>query len=144
MTQTALMRVRHLVIADYRKLRSMTTASRKKVLRVDVYICTLSSTSALDGGGYSLYRRLGGPEGRSGRVRKFSTPTGFEPRTVQPVSSRYTDYAIRWRQLEWNNVYTKFIIIGNLVQHMKWNTHTPLSLSDSKAMSKAHIYPSYE
>ena len=38
---------------------------------------------------YLLYRRLGGPQGRSGQVRKISPPTGFDPRTVQPVGSRY-------------------------------------------------------
>ena len=43
---------------------------------------------------YPLYRRLGGPQGRSGRVRKISPPPGFDPRTVQPVASRNTDYAI--------------------------------------------------
>ena len=41
-----------------------------------------------------LYRRLGGPQGRSGRVRKISPPPEFDPRTVQPVASRYTDWAI--------------------------------------------------
>ena len=35
-----------------------------------------------------------GPQGRSGRVRKISAPRGFDPRTVQPVASRYTDWAI--------------------------------------------------
>ena len=40
---------------------------------------------------YSLYRRLGGPQGRSGRVRKISPPPGLDPRTVQPVASRYAD-----------------------------------------------------
>jgi hypothetical protein len=39
-----------------------------------------------------LYRRLGGPQGRSERLRKISPPPGFDPRTVQPVASRYTDY----------------------------------------------------
>ena len=43
---------------------------------------------------YPLYRRLGGLRGRSGRVRKISPPPGFDPRTVQPVASRYTDWAI--------------------------------------------------
>jgi hypothetical protein len=43
---------------------------------------------------YPLYRRLGGPQGRSGRVLKISPPPGFDPRTVQPVASRYTDYGI--------------------------------------------------
>ena len=75
---------------------------------VDVYICTLSLTSALYGGGwstprpsrfttgevtrYALYGRVGGPQGRSGRVRKNSPPPEFDPRTVQPVASRYIDY----------------------------------------------------
>jgi hypothetical protein len=27
-------------------------------------------------------------------LRKISPPSGFDPRTVQPVASRYTDYAI--------------------------------------------------
>ena len=43
---------------------------------------------------YPFYRRLGGPQGRSGRVKKISPPPGFDPRTVQPVASSYTDWAI--------------------------------------------------
>jgi len=42
-----------------------------------------------------LYRRLGGPQGRSGQVRNISPPPGFDPRTAQPVARRYTDYATR-------------------------------------------------
>ena len=72
-------------------------------------ICTLSLTSALDGVGWStqapaalppgktrypLYRRLDVPQGRSGRVRKISPPPWFDPWTVQPVTSRYTDWAV--------------------------------------------------
>ena len=52
------------------------------------YSCTPSLTSALDSGWvvnatpvketwYPLYRRLGGPQGRSGWVRKISPPTGI-------------------------------------------------------------------
>jgi len=44
---------------------------------------------------YPLYRRLGGPQGWSGQVWKISPPPGFDPRTAQPVASRYTDYATR-------------------------------------------------
>jgi len=46
---------------------------------------------------YPLYRRLDGPQGRSGQVRKISPlpPPGFDPWTVQPVASRYTDQATR-------------------------------------------------
>jgi hypothetical protein len=72
------------------------------------YSSALSITLALDGLGgqsqapadlppgktrYPLYRRLGGTQGRSGRVRKISPPTGFDPRPVQPVAIRYTDGA---------------------------------------------------
>ena len=76
--------------------------------REQMYSSTLSLTLALDGGGWSmprpghftheketqypLHRRLDGPQGRSGRVRTISRPPqGFDPRTVQPVASRYTD-----------------------------------------------------
>jgi len=36
---------------------------------------------------YSLYRRLHGPQGQSGRVLKISPPWGFHPRTVQPIAT---------------------------------------------------------
>jgi len=39
---------------------------------------------------YPLYRRLGGPQGRSGRAENL-VPTGIRSRTVQPLVSRYTD-----------------------------------------------------
>jgi hypothetical protein len=41
---------------------------------------------------HPLYRMRGGPQGRSERVRKNSPV--FDPRTVQPVVSCYTDCAI--------------------------------------------------
>ena len=41
---------------------------------------------------FLLYRTLGRPQGRSGRVRKISSPPGFDPRTVQLVVSGYTDW----------------------------------------------------
>ena len=74
------------------------------------YSSTLSLASALDGGGWStprigrfspckqtrypLYRRLGGSQAPSGRVRKISPSPGFDIRTVQTVASRCTDWAI--------------------------------------------------
>jgi hypothetical protein len=74
------------------------------------YSSTLSLTLALDEGGWSnprpyrftpgkearypLYRRLDGAQGRSGRLQEISPPPRFDPRTVQPVASHYTDYAI--------------------------------------------------
>ena len=78
---------------------------------VEVQLCSFLTT-ALEGGEgsasrpgrslppgktrYPLYRRLGGPLGRSGKVRKISPPPAFDPRTVYPVASRYTDYAIQF------------------------------------------------
>jgi hypothetical protein len=35
---------------------------------------------------YPLHRRLGGTQGRSGRLRNISPPPGFDPRNVQPVA----------------------------------------------------------
>jgi len=42
---------------------------------------------------YPLYKRLGGPQGRSRQVREISPPPVFDPRTVQAVASRYSDWA---------------------------------------------------
>ena len=75
-----------------------------------MYSSTLPSTSVLDVEGgqryapaafpppgktlYPVYRRLCGPQGRFGMVRKISPPTGVDPQTVQPVAGRYTDWAM--------------------------------------------------
>ena len=39
---------------------------------------------------YTLYRRLGGPQRLSRRAENLA-PLGFDPPTVQPVVSRYTN-----------------------------------------------------
>ena len=52
--------------------------------------CTLPSGKTR----YPLYGRLGGPQDRSGRAENLA-PQGFDRRTVQPVVSRYTDWATR-------------------------------------------------
>ena len=75
-------------------------------LEVKMYSSTLSLTSVLDGVGGQRHApaslppgktrypldRLDGFQGRFGRVRKISPPPGFDPRTVQPVAFRYTDF----------------------------------------------------
>jgi hypothetical protein len=43
---------------------------------------------------YLLYRRLGGPQGQFGWMWKILLPPGFDPQTIQPVASRYTDCTI--------------------------------------------------
>jgi hypothetical protein len=70
-----------------------------KVQKGKRYSYTFSFTSALDWVGgqhhapaalppgrtqYPLYRRLGGPQGRSGRAQKISPSPGFDSRTGKP------------------------------------------------------------
>jgi hypothetical protein len=43
---------------------------------------------------YPLYRRLGGPQSQSGRLRNISPTPAFDPPTFQSVASRYTDWNI--------------------------------------------------
>ena len=50
---------------------------------------------------YQFYRRLGGPQGRSGRAENL-VPTGIRFRTVKPVVNRYTDWATRPIQVVYN------------------------------------------
>jgi hypothetical protein len=55
---------------------------------------------------YALYRRLGGPQGRSGRVRKISPPTGI--RTQDRPARSESLYRLRYRGpfcLEGGSVY---------------------------------------
>jgi hypothetical protein len=79
---------------------------------------TLSPNSGLDGVGGQQYTpvaltrgkrpgrtRLAVPQGRSGRVRKILPTPRFDPRTVKPVASRYTDYTTPAHKLH-NYTYT--------------------------------------
>ena len=68
---------------------------------------------------YPLYSRLGGPQGRSGQVWKISPPPGFDPRTVQLVGSRYTNYAIPPTD---TNVITRLLLWG--CNKRKWGQRT--------------------
>jgi hypothetical protein len=57
----------------------------------------LHAPAALLPGEYPLDRRLGGPQSRSGRRGEYSGPyrdSNSDPSVVQPVASRYTEYAI--------------------------------------------------
>ena len=77
---------------------------------------------------YPLYRRLGRPQGRSERVRKISPPPGFDPRTLQPVARRYTDYAIPAHIYnyipETNHVFTVAVLWLQFVVHIVFCTVT--------------------
>ena len=53
------------------------------------------------------------PQGRSGPVQKSRLPPGFDPRTVQPVGSRYTDYSTRPTLCKCKNNYIYIYIVEN-------------------------------
>jgi hypothetical protein len=78
---------------------------------------------------YPSYRTLGGPRGPVCTARKMSPPLRFDPRTVQPVQSRYTNWAIR----AWYNSP------GKVLHHSsEWTfEHCPLSLDKNHDMVKA-------
>ena len=72
-----------------------------------MYSSTLPLTSALDGGRWStpwpsdftpginlvpIVQEAGRAPGNVWTVQKISPPLRFDPRTVQPVDSHYTDY----------------------------------------------------
>ena len=53
---------------------------------------------------YPSHRILRGPQRQSGRVGKILPPLGFDPRTVQPVASRFADRAIPAHQSGCSNL----------------------------------------
>jgi len=74
-----------------------------------MYTSTLSLTSALDVGGWlrprlcrftpgkdsiPIVQKAGWTPGPVGKGTKISPPPGFDLWTVQPIASRYTDYAL--------------------------------------------------
>jgi len=65
---------------------------------------------------YPLYKRVGRPQDRSGEVKKISLQQGFfffDPRTVQSVASRYTDYVVRDRdhnKLEYFKSFVSYLL----------------------------------
>ena len=78
-----------------------------------------------------LYRRLGGPQGQSGQVRKISPPPGFDSLIVQPVASRYTVYATRPTiyYMRLTTLKSHSIVYWNILQNIEPETR---SISVSK------------
>ena len=67
---------------------------------------------------YPFYRRLGRPQGRSGRAENL-VPSGIRPRTVQLVVSRYTDWAT-WPA--WSIVLT-YLLTYSMLQSPSWEAN---------------------
>ena len=84
------------------------------------------------------------------RVRKISPPPGFDPRTVQPVASSYTDYATRpthdiltinfkavFHETTWTRLNLRFL-------HLWSNTtHENCALLDYCTASSGNFLPTF-
>jgi hypothetical protein len=66
---------------------------------------------------HQLYRRLGVPQGRFGGVQKISRQQGFDPRTIEPVASCYTDWAIPVHVVLNNHALFKLSCSSDVVTH---------------------------
>jgi len=87
---------------------------------------------------YLLYRRLGGSQSRSGRAQKILLPPGFDPRTVQPVASCYTDRAITAPDYIYIHIYM-YICIYKRIRHRRQLILTPFSRN--MKFHSPHIFP---
>jgi hypothetical protein len=68
---------------------------------------------------YALHRKLYEPRRRLRWVRRNSFPQGFEPRAIQPLSIRYTDYVIMAPRDKYTPAKTKIVkyrVFLNIVQ----------------------------
>ena len=82
---------------------------------------------------YPLYRSLGGPQERSGRVRKISPPLGFSRRTVQPVASRYTDWAIPAPNVRIVTGNVTYRLLPPSVFHINRGLHNPFTVASLRS-----------
>ena len=78
---------------------------------------------------YPLYRRLGGPQGRSGQVRKISPPLRFEPRTDQPVAQSL--YRLRYPVSHFHGI-SIFVIVST-------RSHKLVPILDQKNLVDTHL-----
>jgi len=94
------------------------------------------------GARYPLCRRLGGPQGRSGQVRKISPPPGIDPQTIHPVAKTMLYRATKKNQYEQfnynnNNYYYYYYLLhhgreGKEDAHGKRGTSSSTSSHDGK------------
>ena len=86
-----------------------------------------------------------GPRAGLDRFGKSRPPPGFDTRTVQPVASRYTDYATRPTESH-RNGYKIFVIPYNfnIIQRFlflkKSKQHDTLSLTQIYVHRKSYIF----
>jgi len=76
-------------------------------------------------------------------VRKISLPPGFDPRTTQPVASRYTDYTIpaHVKDVMMNIKYCKFVYTINIYAGLEVKLHAFLTSVDGELHGPAALLP---
>jgi len=75
--------------------------------------------------------RPGRLHGRSGQVRKILPPPGFDPRTVQPVASRYTDRA--------NPAHPCEMLFNTICNALTMALHSINNQKNSERYSELHV-----
>ena len=83
-----------------------------------------------------MYRRLGGYQGWSGQVRKISPLPGLDPRTVQPVASRYNDYATRPTLVRSQSQY---ILSANTNSSSFTDVHTKINRGTARCLNLTQL-----
>jgi hypothetical protein len=89
---------------------------------------------------YPLYGRLDGPQGCSGQVWKILLPLGFNPRTVRPIASHCTDWAILAHHLGCSgikvhligiNLYEDELYVVKMCMYMQVHKHMRYSVYEN-------------
>ena len=93
---------------------------------------------------YPFYRRPGGPQGRTGRAENL-VPTGIRSRTVQPVVSRYTDWATgptNWQVLPplWNYLKLNALVAKARLVFLSYATRTHFTPSRIASWSAESLF----
>jgi hypothetical protein len=86
---------------------------------------------------YPLYRRLGGPQGRSGRVLKNLAPTGIRSpdRSARSQSLYRLSYPAHHQEVPsciYSNWYTQSVYASCLLAGSGWKSSTPILLAASR------------
>jgi len=88
---------------------------------------------------YPFYKRLGGPQGWSGRAENLVS-TGIRSRTVQPVVSCYTNWATRPMCTFNYSDKIKILIIRQLKYEIYSSTHIHTHIHNTHTHSHTHTH----
>jgi hypothetical protein len=87
---------------------------------------------------YQLYRRPRWAPGPAWTGAKNLAPPGFDPRTLQPVASRYTDYITRPTCEHVQCLCWDWVMLFSVVERIKWISFLHYILFPIHYLGKAH------